>query len=144
TIFQEAIAAGAAYDDQIAELARAGHDAHAIFETIAVMDIQDACDRFRPLYDRTNGADGFVSIEVSPHLAYDTQGTIAEARRLWQRVDRPNLIVKVPGTATGAPAVEQLLREGINVNITLLFALRKHERVMRHYISALEQRATAG
>ena len=144
TIFQEAIAAGRAYDDQIAALARAGHDARAIFEALAVTDIQEACDLFRPLYDRTNGADGFVSIEVSPKLAHDTQATIAEARRLWQRVARPNLLVKVPGTAAGAPAVEQLLREGINVNITLLFALRNHERVMWHYINALEQRATVG
>jgi len=144
TIFQEAIAAGTAYDDQIAELARAGHDARAIFEALAVTDIQDACDLFRPLYERTNGADGFVSIEVSPHLAHDNQGTIAEARRLWQAVARPNLLVKTPGTAAGAPVVEQLLREGINVNITLLFALRNHEQVMWRYISALEERAMAG
>jgi transaldolase len=144
TIFHEAIAAGTAYDDQLAELARSGHDAAAIFEALAVTDIQEACDLFRPLYDSTDGADGFVSIEVSPQLAHDSQGMIAEARRLWQRVARPNLMVKLPGTAAGAPAVEQLLREGININITLLFALRNHERVMWRYISALEQRATAG
>jgi transaldolase len=144
TIFQKAISEGDAYDDQIAELMRQGGSATAVFEAVAIKDIQDACDLFRPLYDSTNGADGFVSIEVSPRLARDTQGTIMEARRLWASVARPNVMIKVPGTEEGAPAVKTLLREGINVNVTLLFSLASHERVMWAYIEALEERAAAG
>src|SRR5690349_17763377 len=129
TIFEKAISAGHDYDDQIQQLIQEGKgkDAAAIFEALAVKDIQDACDLFRPLYDRTNGQDGFVSIEVSPGLARDTEGTIVEAHRLWESVNRPNVMVKVPGTAEGAPAIERLLRDGLNINITLLFSLRNHE-----------------
>jgi transaldolase len=144
TIFQQAIAAGDAYDEQIRDLVRAGKDAGQIFEALAVKDIQDACDLFRPLYDQTNCGDGYVSIEVSPGLAHDTSGTIAEARRLWAAVNRPNVMIKVPGTAEGAPAVEQLLSEGININITLLFSLENHERVIWSFINGLEARAAAG
>ncbi len=144
TIFQKAIAEGDAYDEQIKELVGAGHDATAIFVAVAIKDIQDACDLFRPLYDRTEGGDGLVSIEVSPLLARDTAGTIAEARRLWATVDRPNVMIKVPGTAEGAPAVETLLGEGINVNVTLLFSLANHERVMWGYIAGLEALAATG
>ncbi len=144
TIFQKAIADGDAYDEQIKELVRAGKSAGEIFEALAIKDIQDACDLFRPVYDRTEGLDGMVSIEVSPSLARDTEGTLVEARRLWRTVARPNVMIKVPGTVEGAPAVEQLLSEGINVNITLLFSGQNHERVMWNYINALERRAAAG
>jgi len=144
TIFQKAISEGDDYDAQIGELVGQGQPAAAIFEAVAIKDIQDACDVFRPLYDRTEGRDGFVSIEVSPLLARDTAGTIEEARRLWKTVNRPNVMIKVPGTAEGAPAIETLLGEGINVNITLLFSLANHERVMWNYVNALEARAAQG
>ncbi len=144
TIFQKAIAAGTSYDDQLHELASQGIAVAASFEALAVRDIQDACDLFRPLYDRTNGQDGYVSIEVSPGLAHDTAGTLVEARRLWQAVARPNVMIKVPGTDAGVPAIARLLREGVNVNATLLFSLHNHEQVMWAYIEALEARVAAG
>jgi transaldolase len=144
TIFQKAIADGNAYDEQTKQLIQQHKSADQIFEALAIKDIQDACDLFRPLYDRTEGLDGYVSIEVSPKLARDTQGTIDEARRLWREVNRPNVMVKVPGTIEGAPAVKQLLTEGLNINITLLFALKNHERVMWCYIEALEERLKQG
>src|SRR5438309_3704983 len=144
TIFGKAVAMGTAYDRQIDELAARGYDAEAIFEALAISDIQDACDLFRPLYEQTDGRDGFVSIEVSPGRAHDTAATVVEARRLWQSVARPNVMIKVPGTSEGAPAVEQLPLEGVNINITLLFSLRNHERVMQAYIRALAGRITAG
>jgi transaldolase len=144
TILGKAVATGTAYDDQIDELATRGYDAEAIFEALAISDIQDACDLFRPVYELTDGRDGFVSIEVSPGRAHDTEATVVEARRLWQSVARPNVMIKVPGTSEGAPAVERLLLEGININITLLFSLRNHERVMQAYIRALTGRIAAG
>jgi transaldolase len=144
SIFQAAIAAGDDYDETIARLVRAGADPNSIYETIAVEDIQTACDQFRPVYDAMDGADGLVSIEVSPALAYDTQGTIDEARRLWKSVDRPNLMIKVPGLPPGVPAIESLLSEGINVNVTLLFAIEAYEAVAWAYIRALERRVAEG
>ena len=144
TIFQKAIAGGTSYDEQIQELADQGNAAAEIFEALAVRDIQDACDLFRPLYDRTNGQDGYVSIEVSPGLAHNTEGTLVEARRLWQAVARPNVMIKVPGTDAGVPAIACLLREGLNVNVTLLFSQQHHEQVMWAYIEALEARVAAG
>ncbi len=144
TIFQNAIGKGTDYDEQIKELIAAGKDTSAIFEAVAIKDIQDACDLFRPLYDSTDGLDGLVSIEVSPTLAHDTEKTLADARRLWQEVDRPNVMIKVPGTAAGIPAIKVLLSEGINVNITLLFSLPSHKQVMWAYVEALEARAQAG
>jgi transaldolase len=144
SIFQAAIAAGDDYDETIEKGVRAGSDANAIYETLAVEDIQMACDQFRPVYDATDGADGFVSLEVSPNLAHDTQGTIEEARRLWAWVNRPNLMIKVPGLPAGVPAIETLLSEGINVNVTLLFAIEAYEAVAWAYIRALETRAAAG
>src|SRR5215207_3857654 len=123
SIFQAAIAAGDDYDETIEKGVRAGAEPNTIYETLAVEDIQTACDQFRSVYDSTDGADGYVSLEVSPGLAHDTQGTIDEARRLWKWVDRPNLMIKVPGLKEGVPAIETLLTEGINVNVTLLFAI---------------------
>ena len=144
TIFQKAIAAGDAYDEDIKRLLQEGQSPGEIFEAVAVQDIRDACDLFRPLYDELGGEDGYVSIEVSPSLARDTAGTIEEARRLWNAVDRPNLMIKVPGTNEGTPAVETLLADGINVNITLLFSIANYERVALAYISALQKRHDAG
>ena len=115
-----------------------------IYESLAAEDIQSACDLFRPLYDSTNGADGFVSLEVAPSLAHDTTGTIEEARRFWKMVDRPNLMIKVPGTAEGVPAVEQLLSEGLNINITLLFSIQATRKLPGPTSRALERRVREG
>src|SRR5450432_3213472 len=123
TIFQKAIAAGNAYDEQLKELVRQSKNSADSFEALEVKDVQTACDVFRPLYDAVEGKDGFVSIEVSPRQARNTEGTLTEARRLWKAVNRPNVMIKVPGTVEGAEAVGKLLQEGINVNITLLFSL---------------------
>ncbi len=144
TIFQQAIAAGDDYDETIARLLGQGAEPLQIYEGLAAEDIRVACDLFRSVYDASNGADGFVSLEVAPSLAHDTEGTIEEARRFWKMVDRPNLMIKVPGTDAGAPAVEQLLYEGLNINVTLLFSLRNYERVARAYVAALERRAAEG
>jgi transaldolase len=144
TIFQKAIANGHAYDEDIIRLLGEHLAVEEIFQALAVKDIQDACDLFRPLYDESNGGDGFVSLEVLPNLARDTEGTLANARVLWKAVDRPNLMVKVPGTDEGAPAIEELLFEGLNINVTLLFSLANYERVATAYISALQRRFDAG
>jgi transaldolase len=144
TIFEKAIAAGTAYDDEISGLLERDLDAAAIFETVSVHDIQETCDLFRPLYDAANGRDGFVSIEVSPLGARDHARTTEEARRLWASVDRPNLLVKIPGTIEGAPVIRQMLEEGININITLLFAVDSYERVAHAYIDALTARQAKG
>lgn len=144
TIFQKAIAGSDAYDKDIQEQLGEGKSAAEIFQTVAVKDIQDACDLFRPIYDESNGADGFVSIEVLPALARDTQGTLDNARALWSAVNRPNVMIKVPGTAEGVPAIRILLAEGININITLLFSLSNYEQVAVAYIEALEERMAGG
>jgi len=117
---------------------RQGKDASDSFEVLAVTDVRTACDALRPVYDALDGTDGFVSIEVSPSQAQNAEGSITEARRLWSAVNRPNLMVKVPGTVEGAEAVGALLQGSININITLLFSLENHERVMWKYIEALE------
>ena len=116
----------------------------AIYERIAIKDIQDAADVLRPVYDKTKRRDGYVSLEVSPFLARDTPGTIRDAHRLWKAVDRPNLMIKVPATAEGIPAIEQLIGEGINVNVTLLFAREMYERVAFAYIAGLKKFAATG
>lgn len=144
TIFEKAISSGTDYDEQIIELLRAGKDAAQIFEEIAVTDIQAACDLFRPLYDATGGADGYCSIEVSPKAARDPEMTRVEVRRLWEAVSRPNLMVKIPGTVEGAPVIEEMLAEGYNINITLLFSIESYTRVAKAYIAALEKRLQAG
>jgi transaldolase len=139
-LFEKAIAGSSDYDQAIAARIGEGRSALEIYEDLVVEDIQMAADVFRSSYDTSGGADGFVSLEVSPHLAYDAAGTIAEATRLWARVDRPNLMIKIPGTPEGLPAVEECLHEGINVNITLLFAVPVYEEVAWTYIRALERR----
>jgi len=144
TIFEKAIASGNAYDDAVMDLLRRGKSAPEIFEAVEVEDIRDACDVLRPIYDQSGGRDGFVSIEVSPGAARDAEGTRVEARRLWASVDRPNLMVKIPGTLEGAAVVEEMLAEGLNINITLLFSIASYERVASAYVAALEQRHAAG
>jgi transaldolase len=143
-IFEKAIAESNDYDDAIRSLAREGKSAATIYEELVVEDIRRTADLFRPLYDRMEGRDGFVSLEVSPHLARDTAGTILEARHLWARVDRPNLLIKVPGTLEGLPAILRLISEGINVNVTLLFGLSRYQAVAEAYCLGLEERAAAG
>jgi transaldolase len=139
TIFQKAIAGSGAYDEQLRSVIAAdpGASNGAVFEALAVSDIQAAADALRGVYDDSDGADGYVSLEVSPHLARDTDGTIADARRLWGIVDRPNLMIKVPATAAGIPAIEQLISEGINVNATLMFSLADYEAVAHAYLAGL-------
>jgi transaldolase len=144
TIFEQAIGGSDAYDEAIAQLAAAGEGAQAIFESVAAADVREAADLFRPIYDMSAGGDGFVSMEVSPRLARDTEGTVAEARRLWAAVDRPNVMVKVPGTIEGLPAATQLIADGINVNVTLLFAVERYERVIDAFLTGLERRAEEG
>jgi transaldolase len=143
-IFQAAIAAGDDYDGTIEKMVKAGAEPVAIYEQLAVEDIQEACDQFRALYDSTDGLDGYVSLEVSPLLAHNTEGTLEEARRLWSWVSRPNLMIKVPGTEAGVPAIETLLAEGINVNVTLLFAIDAYDAVAWAYVRALERRVAEG
>lgn len=144
SIFEKAISGSKDYDDLLAKLNREKLNASEKFERIAVRDIRDACDVLGPVYKATNGRDGFVSIEVSPLLALDTQGTLVEARRLWSEIDRPNVMIKVPGTPEGVPAFQTLISEGINVNVTLLFAQSAYGKVAEAYIAGLEQRAAAG
>lgn len=142
TIFEKALAQGTSYDAQIA--AADASTAWELFEEIATDDVRSACDVFASVYEATHGADGFVSIEVSPTVAHDAMATVAEARRLWERVDRPNVMIKVPGTPAGVDACRELIASGINVNVTLLFAVEAHRRVIDAYIEGLEQRAAAG
>jgi transaldolase/glucose-6-phosphate isomerase len=140
TIFNNAIARSPDYDASLAPMAWSGWTAEEIFYQLAVEDIRAAADLFLPLYRETGGGDGFVSLEVSPYLANDTEATLSEARRLWQRVDRPNLMVKIPATSAGIPAIAQAIADGINVNVTLIFSLERYAEVMDAYLSGLEQR----
>jgi len=144
-IFEKAIAGSTDYADILASLKdRSDLDAKARYELIAIRDIQDAADILRPIYDESHKRDGYVSLEVSPYLARDTQGTLEEARRLWKAVDRPNIMIKVPGTAEGIPAFEQLISEGININVTLLFSQEVYQRVAEAYIRGVDKFAAAG
>ena len=143
TIFEKAIDAGDDYDAQIAELVRKGVRPDDLFEQIAITDIRHACDILRPVFDEGR-SDGFVSIEVSPDKAFETQPTIDEAKRWWREIDRPNLMVKIPATDAGVPAIEECIAAGININITLLFAVEYYERVMEAYLRGLERRVAAG
>jgi len=144
TIFEQAVTKSRDYDADIARMAREGAAAAVIFEAIAVADVRRACDAFAAVYRSSQGTDGLVSLEVSPLLAHETAATVAEALRLWAAVDRPNLMIKIPGTAAGLPAVARALVEGINVNITLLFSVDRYGEVLEAYLTALEQRAAAG
>jgi transaldolase len=138
SIFQKAIAGSEDYDEQMQALVSQGEDTTGIYEALALDDIQAACDLFANLYAESGGGDGFVSLEVSPHLAGDTEGTIAEARRLFAAVKRPNVMIKVPATPEGIPAIRQLIGEGINVNITLMFSMAHYEAVARAYLDGLQ------
>lgn len=145
TIFQGAIGSGAvSYSGQVAVLAAQGADAdRAIFE-ITTDDVQSACDVFRPLYDATGGVDGRVSIEVSPDLAHDTDATIAQARELWAKVDRPNALIKIPATKAGLPAITEVIGSGISVNVTLIFSLERYAEVIDAYLAGVEKARDAG
>jgi len=142
-IFQKALAQGAAYDAQLAELAGAS-SAKEAFVALAVTDIQDACDVLRPVFDQTKGADGHVSLEVDPTYAYDTEQTFAEMARLWQEVDRPNLLVKIPATLPGLPAIEDAIASGRSINVTLIFSLERYVKVAECYIHGLQRLAADG
>ena len=144
TIFEHSIDHGTAYDEQMRQLIAQGKDAQAIYENLAMTDVRQVADLLRPLYERTGGQDGFVSIEVSPYLAHDTEGTLGEVRRFWQSIDRPNLMVKIPSTPAGIPAIRQALAEGININITLIFSIENYLQVAQAYLGALEERLAAG
>jgi len=143
TIFAQAIGAGDDYDEQIARLVREGVQPRDLFEQLAIADIRHATDVLRPVFDEEH-ADGFVSIEVSPDKAFETQPTIDEAKRWWRLIDRPNLLVKIPATTEGMPAIEECIAAGVNINITLIFALSFYEGVMEAYLRGLERRAAAG
>ncbi len=139
-IFNNSISKSDDYDDQILKLKEQGKSTVEIYEGLVLKDIQDACDLLRPVYDESNGLDGYVSLEVSPHLAHDLEGTQNEARRLYKEVNRPNCLIKIPGTREGIPAIEQMLYEGISINVTLLFSVDVYEQVANAYITALERR----
>jgi len=143
-IFHKAITSGSDYDDQIRVLAEEGASVERIYESLVVTDIQEACDLLHPVYESSAGVDGYVSLEVSPYLAHDTVRSLAEAHLLWAAVGRPNLMIKIPGTPAGAPAIEELLYEGVNVNVTLLFSVDAYDEVARAYIRALGRRMAEG
>jgi transaldolase len=144
TIFEKAISGSQDYAEQLGQLARAGSNIPQIYEEIVVQDIGGAADTFRGVYDANNGVDGFVSLEVSPLLANDTKATIEEAQKLFARLNRPNVMIKVPGTPAGLPAIEELIASGLNINVTLIFAVEVYEKVADAYIKGLERRAAAG
>lgn len=144
SIFEKAIAGSHDYDKAIRSMAQEGKSSDEIYEALAIKDIQRAANLFRPIYSRLEGGDGFVSLEVSPKLAHDTAGTIAEAHHLWAAGNRPNLLIKIPGTREGLPVIRQLIGEGINVNITLLFGLPRYQEVVEAYLVGLEILAAHG
>ena len=144
SIFEKAITGSHDYDEDILTMFLGGRDCIAIYEALSQRDVQGAADEFRPVYDGTNGQDGYVSLEVNPHLAHDTSGTIAEARHLWAALNRPNVLIKVPATTEGLPAIQQLISEGINVNVTLLFGLPRYRQVVEAYINGIEARLAQG
>ena len=144
TIFEKAIAGSGDYDGDMRRLVADGASVETIYDALTISDVAAAADELRRVYDRTNGLDGYVSIEVAPTLANDAEGTIADARRLWTMLDRPNIMIKVPATRPGLGAIEQLLSEGINVNVTLMFSMTHYEAVTEAHIRGLEARAAAG
>lgn len=143
-IFHKAISEGKEYDADIARFASEGMDVEAIYDRLTVADVQDACDILRSVWEDSQGLDGYVSLEVSPHLAHDTESTLREARRLYDEVGRDNVLIKIPGTPAGVPAIRQALFEGVNVNVTLLFSLEAYDAIADAYLDALEQRLEAG
>lgn len=143
-IFEQAILGSPDYDADIAQLARAGHDATAIYAALSMRDVQDAAAAFHPVYVASSARDGYVSLEVDPRLAHDTAATVADGRRLWRALDRPNVCIKVPATSAGIDAIRQLIAAGINVNVTLLFGLSRYAEVAEAYLTGLEQRAASG
>jgi transaldolase len=144
TIFEHSISNDTTYDEQMQQFFREGRSPQEIYEALAMADVRMVADLLRPIYERTDGQDGFVSIEVSPYLANDTAGTLDEVRRFWQTIDRPNLMVKIPSTRAGVLAIRQALSEGININITLIFAIENYRQVAEAYLSALEERSAKG
>jgi transaldolase len=144
TIFMNAITKSQDYDETLVPMARAGLSAEEIFYQLAIEDIQATADLFQPLYNQTEAGDGYVSLEVSPYLAHDTANTLEEAKRLWKRVDRPNLMIKIPATKAGLPAITEALAEGINVNVTLIFARERYGEVMAAHLAGLEKRLAKG
>jgi transaldolase len=144
TIFEKAIGGSTDYDETIDRLARTDLSANDIYENLAIEDIQTACDMFRPIWERTGHVDGRVSLEVLPELAHDTEGTIAQARHYWQLVDRPNLLVKIPATLAGVPAIEESIYRGLCINVTLIFGLDRYRAVMEAYLRGLERRVEEG
>jgi transaldolase / glucose-6-phosphate isomerase len=144
SIFEKAIAGSHDYDEAVRSLALQGKSAEDIYESLAIEDIRQAADLFRPVYEQTGGRDGFVSLEVAPSLAHDTGRTVDEARRLWAALDRPNVMIKVPGTTEGVPAIRRLTSEGINVNVTLLFGLERYQEVAEAWLTGMEERAAGG
>jgi len=143
-IFKTAIADSHDYDDDIRVLFREGKTTREIYESLSQYDVRSAADEFRNLYESTDGREGYVSLEVNPHLARDTQGTMEEARRLWKSLDRPNVFIKVPATLEGLPAIQQLIREGININATLIFGQVRYTQVAKAYIAGVEERLAEG
>src|SRR5438445_1864032 len=143
-IFEKAITGSNLYNDVLTSPDAKNLDANGVFEKIAIRDVQDACDIFKPVYAESKRRDGYVSLEVSPFPGFDTKASLAEARRLWKSVDRPNVMIKIPGTPQGLPAIRQALEDGININITLLFAQSAYEQVADAFLSALEARAAKG
>jgi transaldolase/glucose-6-phosphate isomerase len=144
SIFQKAIGGSSDYDESVIRHSESGKDAMGVFESLAIEDIVSVAELLAPVYQRTGGADGFASLEVNPHLAHDTQGTISEARRLFALMDKPNIMIKVPATPEGIPAIRQLISDGINVNVTLIFSLKAYADVREAYISGLEALSRSG
>ena len=144
TIFEKAISGSQDYDSLLLELAHAGKSTDEIFLGLAIRDIQQAADLLRPVYERTQRADGYVSLEVDPTLAKDTQATLTQALELWQRVNRPNLMVKIPATLDGLPAIREAIAAGLNINITLIFSLKRYQSVMAAFLEGIEKRLSAG
>ncbi|MEO7463820.1 MAG: transaldolase [Ferruginibacter sp.] len=144
SIFNKAISAGQDYDGQISKLVKEGKTPEQIYDALTIKDVQDACDILRPVYEKSGGTDGFVSLEVPPYLARDTEGTMKEASRLYSAVGKPNCLIKIPGTKEGIPAIEQMLYEGININITLLFSVERYVEVAQAFINAIARRVAEG
>src|SRR5688500_9836822 len=143
-IFEKAILGSDDYDDELRQLAEEGKDAEEMHYSIAINDVQLAVDVLRPVYDEMNGYDGYVSLEVGPEAAHDTEATLEQARDSWKRVDRPNVMIKIPGTTAGLPAIEECISEGINVNVTLLFSVESYANVAEAYIRGLERLREGG